>query len=81
MTAVEVRLRARQCIKHCSMVLFQGLGFDDSFTMYLYPRAVCGSSLSTYLNDLLESENMQWESDKLQEVPGPDQHIPFCQSG
>lgn len=59
MTAVEVRLRSRQCVNHCSMVLFQGsVWFDDGFTMYLYPRAVCVSSLSTYLNNLLESENM-----------------------
>lgn len=59
MTGVEVRLRARQGINHCSMVLFQGsVGFDDGFTMYLYLRAVCVSSLFTYLNKLLESENM-----------------------
>lgn len=45
--------------------------------MYLYPRAVYVSPLSTYLNNFLESENMQWKSDKLQEVLGPNQNIPF----
>lgn len=39
------------------------------------------SSRSTYLNNLLESENMQWESDKMQEVLSPDQRIRFfCES-
>lgn len=42
MTAVEMRLRARQYIKNCNTVLFQGsAGFDAAFTMDPYPGAVC----------------------------------------